>query len=158
VADKIYNKFKDQLVKAVYDWTSGTPVFRIIFVDSTSTYVASDAHNFVADFTSNGGVELPNITGYVGGYGGSGRKAVGTRAVTRDDATLHGEKLTAANLTWTAIGAASGKTLKAFLLVQDITSDALSPLVAYFDSAGSLALNGSDVTLTWGADGVMTLV
>ena len=159
MADKIFDKFKDQLVKAVYDWTSVTPTFRVVFIDSSSTYVPLDGHNFLADATgaSPALVELPNVTGYTGGYGGSGRKAITGRGVTRDDATLHGEKLTASNLTWTALGLGSGKTIKAFVIVQDITSDALSPLVAYFDSGGSLPLNGSDVTLTWGANGVMTL-
>ena len=30
----------------------------VLLVDSTSTYVPSDAHNFLSDFTGNGGVEL----------------------------------------------------------------------------------------------------
>lgn len=162
MADVVYSTgYLNGLVKALHDWTAGGDTYRIILEDSTSTYNPTNASTdkFVSDAVANGFVELPNIAGYTGGYGGSGRKAVGTRAVTDDPAGINGEKLTAANLTWSAIEAVTGgHTVKGWLLVKDITDDAHSLVVAHFTSAGSQALAGFDLSINWGANGVLNLI
>lgn len=82
-------------------------------------------------------------TGYTGGFGGSGRKTLGSKAFNTD-LTNDFVGWTAAALTWTAINAGSPKYL---ILIKEITNDAGSKLIAYLD-LGTVSTNGGDLTLT----------
>src|SRR3990172_10804047 len=66
---------------------------------TTAAYVPDKDHSFASQVTN----ELSG-TGYAGGFGGSGRKALAAKTVTQDDA---GDVayFDAADLTWSAISA-----------------------------------------------------
>lgn len=150
MADKIFNKFKAGLAAKTMDWNVD-PIVVALF-DSTSTLVPADTHNFVSDVIAlNGGVELV-ATGYA-------RTVLTGKSTARDDATLHGMKFLAGNVTYTSVQ--TGKTIKAILVYKRVGPDDTTPaddeLIAYLDSAGALPTNGGNITLTWGANGVLTL-
>jgi hypothetical protein len=85
------------------------------------------------------------------GFGGAGRKAAGTVTASQDN-TLPGAKLVFGNLTWTAIGGTTNDTIGGAALIKEVTSDAASIPIAYWDIADT-PTNGGDFTLTMDASG-----
>jgi hypothetical protein len=82
-------------------------------------------------------------TGYTGGFAGSGRKTIGSKAFSTDTGNDRVE-FTFGAVTWTAINAGNPKYA---ILVKEITNDAASRLIAYLD-LGTVVTNGSDMVLT----------
>lgn len=121
----------------------------------TSSYVANKDDDFVDDGGADDAIdhELTG-TGYAAGFGGSGRKTLGTIAITEDDANDRAE-FDAANLTWTGIDAG---TAAAVVIYKHLTSDLLSTLIAYIDTGGfPVVTNGGDLTITWNDEGIIQL-
>jgi hypothetical protein len=106
----------------------------------TSSYTPDKDHDFASDLTNelSGG-------GYTGGFGGAGRKTIGSKAFSTD-ATNDRVEFTFGAVTWTALGAAAGNP-KYAILVKEITNDAATRLIAYLD-LGTVVTNGSDVIVT----------
>ncbi len=130
------------------DWTSAT--IKVMLMDSS--FSPSKADKTVDTINAH---EIANITGYTGGFGGSGRKTLASAAVTEDD-TNHWAKLAAANLVWSAL--ATGDTIGQYCaIIHEITNDAGSDVLGYVQIAsGNTPTNGSDVDLNWGANGLFT--
>ena len=105
----------------------------------TSSYTPNKDHDFVDDVVAN---ELSG-TGYTGGFAGSGRKTIASKAFSTDT-TNDRVEFTFGAVTWTAINAGSPKYL---ILVKEITNDAASRLIAYLD-LGTVTTNGGDLTVT----------
>ena len=139
----VYNTAANLIANGTIDLD--TTAFKVMLV--TSTYIANRDNDFVAA----GGASDPDdaeivVSGYTGGFGGSGRKAaVITTAV---DKTNDRAEVYIVDLTWTALGA--GATIAAAILIQEITNDAASRLIAYFDVTAT-ATNGGDITLDFDA-------
>lgn len=151
MADHVYNHFKDLVVTAADDWTNWTTI-KALLVDSSSTYVPVDTHHFLSDAQAAAGWAELATTGYT-----AGGNAVAGRSTSENDASSFVQFL-ASNVTWAGLGpAGGGKTVKAVVLYHDTGVASTSELIAYLDSGGSLALNGGNVTLQWGANGVLTL-
>lgn len=108
-------------------------------------YTPSVDHNFASDLTS----ELSG-TGYASGFGGSGRKTLSSKALVEDD-TNDVAYFDAADVTWTGINAG---TIGYAAIVQRGASDAASPLIAVIDVADTVT-NGGDITIQWGALGII---
>lgn len=91
-------------------------------------------------------------TGYTGGFAGSGRKTVASKALVKDD-TNDLVKLTCADTTWAAINAG---TIRYAIVIKEITNDAASLVVAVIDINPSLGIvtDGSDWVLRQGANGL----
>src|SRR3990172_6361583 len=87
-----------------------------------STYTPSKDHIYVSEINTH---ELSG-TGYVGGFAGSGRKALTTTAWVKDS-TNHLVKLTADNPLWTA---PNGITARYAAIIKEITDDAASLVLA----------------------------
>jgi hypothetical protein len=104
----------------------------------TSTYTPDKDHDFASDLTN----ELSG-TGYTGGFAGSGRKTIASKAFSTDTANDRIE-FTWAGVTWTAINAGNPKYA---ILVKEITNDAATRLIAYLD-LGTVVTNGGDLTVT----------
>lgn len=128
-----------------------TDTIKVMLV--TSGYTANKDHDFVSDLTP-GSNELSG-TGYTGGFGGSGRKSLASKTVLVDDAT-DVVNFDAADVTWTAINAG---TIRAAVLIKEITNDAASRLIAYIDNAAEFPLttNGGDVTIQWNSGGILRI-
>ena len=109
---------------------------------------------FIGDFIATA-TEVTS-TGYTGGFGGAGRKALASKALTVDQVNNRAE-FDCADVTWAAISQAAAETWVGFTIVKEITSDALSPVIAHIDTATGIPLtpNGSDITLTIDAEGLL---
>lgn len=153
----VYNGFKSAIMGIP---TSGTPVARVDVIADTlkvmligtgTPYTADADHRFVSTPVAS---EI-SVTGYTGGFGGAGRKALASRTLSADDTNDWGI-FDAADLTWTALG--SGATIGGAVLFKELTSDALSPLIAYF-ALTNTATNGGDITIQWSPSpsGLLTL-
>lgn len=102
-----------------------------------STYTFDPDHQFVSSLT-----EISGVSGYTGGFNGAGRKSA---TVTADYKTASDRvDIAVADLTWTALG--TGDTIGGAALIREITNDAASLAIAFFDFT-DLPTNGSDVTL-----------
>lgn len=110
---------------------------------------------FIGDVLGGTGVEVTS-TGYTGGFGGAGRKTLGSKVLTVDQANNRAE-FDCADVTWASISQAGVETWVAFLIVKEITNDVASPVLAHIDTATGLPLtpNGSDITLTIDAEGLL---
>lgn len=147
-----YNRAKKEIMDGTISLLSDT--IKVMLV--TSSYTFNPDH----DFIDMGGANDPadhelSGTGYTGGYGGSGRKTLASKAITEDDPNDRAE-FDAADVTWTSINAG---TIRAAILIKEGTNDADSKLIAYIDNAAQFPLvtNGGDVTLQWNAEGILQI-
>ena len=111
-------------------------------------YTPNKDHQFVSDVS---GSELSG-TGYTGGYGGSGRKTLASKAMGKSDSTDKAY-FDAADSTWTAINAG---TIGYAVVLKEITNDASSPIICCIDVA-DVVTNGGDVTIVYDSTGIFTL-
>jgi hypothetical protein len=82
-------------------------------------------------------------TGYTGGFGGAGRK---TASVTLTEQTANNRDVDIiTDLTWAALGGATNNTLGGCAWVREVTNDAASIPIAWFQFSANLTTNGSDV-------------
>jgi hypothetical protein len=129
-----YNSGARDVADGTIDLNADT--IKVILV--TSAYTPNKDHDFADDLTN----ELSG-TGYTGGFNGSGRKTIGSKAFSTDTANDRVE-FTFGAVTWTAINAGSPKYA---ILVKEITNDAATRLIAYLD-LGTVTTNGGDLTIT----------
>lgn len=129
-----YNSGLRDVVDRTIDLAADT--IKIILV--TSSYTPDPDHDFASDLTN----ELSG-TGYTGGFGGGGRKTIGSKAF-ETDTTNNRVEFTFGATTWTGINAGSPKYA---ILVKEITNDAATRLIAYLD-LGTVTTNGGDLTIT----------
>jgi hypothetical protein len=104
-----------------------------------STYAPDPDESSLSTFASS----EADCTGYTGGFGGGGRK---TATVTLTEQTANNRVVNIiTDLTWTALGGASNNTLGYAVWLREITNDASSVPIAYFQFSANLTTNGSDV-------------
>ena len=101
------------------------------------------------DYVDEAGADDPidhelSGTGYVAGFGNSGRKVLGTKTITIDKATDRAD-FDAADVTWTAIDAGTASEM---LAIVEITSDAASWLISHHDTNFPVTTNGGNLTVT----------
>ena len=148
MANFVYNKAAELFMNGGLDWD--THAFKVMF--AATTYTPDHDHLTVSALT-----ELANGTGYTGGFNGSGRKTLATLSVVRVDASDRSEGRISAASVWSAINAG---TIKAAIIIREMTSDADSIPVAYIDTVGSgstfpVTTNGGDLTINWDATGAI---
>lgn len=120
-----------------------TDTIKVMLVGPGATFDPDD--NFISDLTG----ELSG-TGYVAGFGGSGRKTLQGKSFTEDDATDYAY-LDGNDLVWVAINAG---TAAAAVLVREMSSDADSVLLAFIPFS-NITTNGGDLNLQWSASGIL---
>ena len=109
---------------------------------------------FVGAFLAGSAVEATS-TGYTGGFEGAGRLSLASKVIAVDQANDRAE-FDCADLTWTAISQAGSETWVAFVIAKELTSDALSPLIAHLEPTGvPLTPNGSDIKITIDTEGLL---
>lgn len=149
-----YNRFALELLDNTKDLVANAGVKVGL---STSTHVPNRDDNFASDGGADDFVdgELSG-TGYTGGFGGAGRKALASKTYTEDDANDRAE-FDAADLTWTAINA--GTVAQANILDETGASDDTgTEVVANIDTGGfPVVTNGGDLTIAWNAEGIIQL-
>lgn len=139
------NYFRKQLLTAGIDVENDSGVKAMLL---STGYTPNKDHDFVDDIVAN---ELSG-TGYVGGFAGSGRKALASRALVQDDSG-DVSYLDCADLTWTAISAG---TIGHIAIVKEITNDAASVIIAIIDVA-DVVTDGGNYTWQVAADGFIKL-
>ncbi|MFQ5641666.1 MAG: hypothetical protein ACE5IR_27135 [bacterium] len=152
MASFIYNTAKKEIMDNTIDLDTDT--LKVMLV--TSSYVANADDDVVDASGANDPVdhELTG-TGYIAGWGNSGRKALTSVTATADKTNDRAE-LDAADLTWSGINA--GTAAAAIIIKEGGANDTTSRLIAYIDSGGfPITTNGGDLTVTWNAEGIIHL-
>lgn len=122
MANVLYPKFKEHILKADIDFDSITVKAALI---DTGTYTYNAAHEFHSDLS--GIVGTPTAVG----------------SVTVTDGVIDG-----ADVTFSSV---SGATVEAVVLYNDTGVSGTSHLIAYLDTGTGLPItpNGGDLQLTW---------
>lgn len=143
MASGFYNQALADILTGSIDMDSNT--LKIMLVDASYTY---DPDHQVVD---NGGNDATDpsfneivATNYTGGFAGAGRKTA-TLTVSKQDANNRAV-ITIGDLTWTALGGATNDTVGGAILIKEITNDAASRVIAFFDLTDT-PTNGGDFTL-----------
>jgi hypothetical protein len=108
---------------------------------ATSAYTPDPDESNLTTFATN----EPSVSGYTGGFGGSGRKSA---SVTLSEQTANNRVVAIlSNLTWTALG--TGGTLAYAVWLREVTNDAASIPISYLNFSSNLPTNGSDVLVSF---------
>ena len=149
MATVLHNRAKAESARGNFDWPGGA--FRAMLCDAG--YVPDPD----IDFVDSGGAGDParheiSTKNYIGGAGGSGRKALMDKAVRQNNEADRAE-LTAADLSWTALGPPAGGPVVAVVVVfQEGASDADSLIIGSLDIT-SQQVNGSAFRLNFSDNG-----
>jgi hypothetical protein len=139
----VYNAVKEDFMNGATDWD--TTDIRCMLVKTTYTFNAD--HLTVDDGSANDPASHELVaTNYV-------RKTVPTRTVVRVDASDRAEARHGV-ITWTALGGAANDTIHGIVFYVHNAADAAARLIA-FDDVTNLTTNGSDVTYTPAAAGLI---
>lgn len=124
---------------------------KLALVDDT--YVHSNTRDFVDDGTADdiASHEI-NVPGYTPGFGSASRKVPANRLLRRDDAGVEIE-FDFDDVVWAAL--AAGVTIGGVALIVEKTSDSDSWVVAFDDLIGNVSTDGTDVTYTPSAEGML---
>lgn len=108
-----------KLLNGDLDWDSGAQAFKVMLIGTGYTFDSND--EFVSDFN---GKEI-NGSGYVGGFGNSGRKDLTDRQtiISGNDIVFLAD-----NISWIAINAG---TVTAIAIIREVTNDGSSEVVLY---------------------------
>ena len=145
MASAWYNRGRYNVLSGAINLTSDT--LKVMLIDNGHTFDADD--NTVSDIVG----DEASGTGYTGGYGGAGRKTIGNKAFSQDDANDRAEFDSTDDQTWTGLNAG---VMRAAVLIKEITDDAGSQLIAYHD-LGDETTNGGNFVVQWHADGLLHL-
>src|SRR5690606_19576027 len=144
MASVFYSAAKKKLCDGTIEWLSDTIKCALV----GSGYTPNADHEFMSEITDSPTAELSG-TGYVGGFNGSGRKTLASKAINVDNANDRAE-FDAADLTWSGINAG---TVEYLVLLVEVTTDADSHLICAID-VSSFVTNGGDLTVTWNNEGI----
>ncbi len=128
-------------VEEIHDGTIDLDTDTLKVMICNSTYTPANTDDYVDEAGASDPVDAEiSVTGYTGGWGGSGRK---TATVTLTQST---NKLVVslADITWTSLGSGATPT-HAILIKEGVSDDTDSRLIAAWAISG--ATNGNDATL-----------
>jgi hypothetical protein len=137
MANKLYPRFKETLLKAGVDLTTAT--IKVVLVD-TGGYTQTDTHQFLSSVPSAARVGTPV---------GLASKTVALGVFDADDVTF----------TSVPAGTGSASAEEALVIYRDTGVEATSDLIAYIDTATGLPVspNGGNIVITWDAAGILSL-
>ena len=146
MASFLYDNAKAKLSDGTINWIGDTLKLMLV----TSAYAPSQSHVNV----SSASVTELSGTGYVAGFGGSGRMAIPSKSSSVDSVNHHGDLTETGSVIWSAINAG---TVRYVLVIKEVGSaDSSSLLVACIDSdllpqlaPNGIVTNGSDLILNW---------
>ncbi len=149
MASFVYGLAAELMIEQTLDWISDGLKVGL----SDSTHVPAKDDQFLDDVGSDDFIdgELTG-SGYVAGFGNSGRQVLGTPTVVYDVGNTRVE-LSGTNITWTGIDAG---TIEHATVLKEITNDAASIVVVEIDLATQVT-NGGDITIQWDAEGIVQL-
>jgi hypothetical protein len=139
----VYQNGLGKILDRTIDYISDT----IKCLLTKDTYTENKDHIFVSDV-----VEIDNVTGYTGGFAGSGRQTLGSKAITIDD-TNDRVRLTAADASFGTL--AAGTTIRGYIAYKHLTSDAASRVISHRKLAVDTPTNGSSITAEYATNDVL---
>jgi hypothetical protein len=148
VANFVYNIAKKQLLDGDIDFNAPDDI-RILLLEAATDENPDDV-TVQAVLARAGTTELTS-TGYA-------RQALAGEATSQDDANDRAE-FDANDVTFSAVSQAAAETVIGWVVFKFITDDAGSIPIIFVDTATGLPLtpNGSDITITWNAEGILQL-
>lgn len=148
MANFVYNIAKQGLMNGTIDLDADD--IRILLLEAATDENPDDA-DVQAVLARAGTTELSS-TGYA-------RQALTTEAVNLDNANDRAE-FDADNVTFTSVSQVSSEQVVAYIIYKFVTNDAGSTPILFVDTATGLPLtpNGSNITITWDAEGILQLV
>lgn len=142
MAEFLYNQGSMDLWDGTNDILTNGAV-KVMLV--TSSYTADRDDDYVDEAGANDPIdhELTG-TGYVAGFGNSGRKALASKTITIDKASDRSD-FDAADVTWTGIDAGTAAQM---LCIVELTDDTATVLISHHDTNFPVTTNGGDLTVT----------
>jgi hypothetical protein len=140
MASRMFNRGMYEIINQTTNWTTAN--IDVLLVDTS--YAFDPDQKFVSDIGV--GVELvtDNYT----------RKDLPGPTITEDDPS-DSVILDADDITWTALGPATGGPVVAGAIIfRNSGADGSSPLLAFLDFTDT-QLNGGDFTVAWSANGIV---
>lgn len=149
MASFVYNKAAQEIADGTVDLLNDTIKTMLV----TSAYTPNRDDLVVDAGGANDALDAEiSVSGYTGGWGGSGRKALTGKTLTTDNTNDRAE-FDADNLTWSTLG--TGATIAAMIVIKEGgANDTTSRLIAYLDVTDT-PTNGGDVTFTFDAEGII---
>jgi hypothetical protein len=149
VANFVYNIAKKQLLDGDIDFNAPDDI-RILLLQAATDEDPDDV-NVQAVLARAGTTELTS-TGYT-------RQALANEATSQDDPNDRAE-FTSDPITFTAVSQLAAEVVIGWVIFKFITNDANSIPIMFVDSATGLPLtpNGSDITITPNAEGLLQLI
>ena len=145
MANAAYNEAKTELLKGTLDFDAPDDI-RVLLLE-TAGFDATDAT--IGAVLAGAAVELTS-TGY-------SRQALAGEGVTKDDVNDRGE-FNADDTTFSSVSRDGSETIVAAIVFKFITNDAASIPIAYIDTGGfPISPNGSNIVITWNAEGILQL-
>lgn len=137
----LYTKMGKVILDGGLDLSSGADTIEVMLLGA---HTADPDDEFVADLVAD---EL-SVTGYTGGYGGASRKVLASQD-TVEDLTNDLVLFDGTDIIWESLS--GGATVEHVIIYKNITSDALSPLLAHIDTVVPPfpASTGGNFTVSW---------
>ncbi len=149
MASGMGNKALEEILKGIIDLD--TDALKIMLVDDSYVFDPDvDVVDPDDDSVNDAHHHEVVATNYTGDFGGAGRKAA-TLSVAENDTDDRAD-VTIGDLIWTALGGAVNDNVGMALLIQEITNDQASRVIAAFDITDT-PTNGGDFTLDFAASG-----
>lgn len=150
MASGAYTSGITKMLDGSYDFL--TDVIRVILIRA-AVYTFNKDDDFVDAGGSSDVLDAElSVSGYTGGHGGSGRKALASKTITTND-TSDRVEVDCADFTWTAL--ASGQTIAAAVVEKPGTSDDTTAILICYMDPTDVPTNGSDITLTIASNGFL---
>lgn len=149
MANFVYNIAKKGLVDGTIDLDTAGDDIRILLLQAATDEDPDDA-TVQAVLARAGTTELTS-TGYA-------RQALAGEATTNDTANDRAE-FDATDVTFSSVSQASSETVIGYVIYKFVTADSDSIPILFVDTATGIPLtpNGSDITITWDAEGILQL-
>lgn len=145
MASQVFQSGLGKIVDRTIDFIADTIKCYLV----ASGYTSDPDHDFVSNVT-----EIGNVTNYVGGFGGAGRKTLASKTITIDD-TNNRVRLTAADVSFGALG--TGVTILGYAFTKETTSDAASVVFSYRELSSGVPTNGASITAEVGTNDVLRM-
>lgn len=154
MANFMFNTAAHEIHNGTLDLAGEVTAGKLKVMLVNNTYSPDRDHDFVADVVAGEIV----ATGYTGGHGGAGRKAVANAAFSLDKANDRSEFDTDNPAAWNPLGGAANDDVEGIIVIQEKTSDADSRVIYFIDTVAGFptlpfTTTGGQFGVTVGADG-----
>lgn len=144
MASFTYNEGANQLeTNGSVSWSADT--IELVLVKSTYAANKDDTNTVLA------AAEISGVSGYIGGFGGAGRKVLGTKTKTKDTANDRIVYDAADPSAWTL---GTGDTIGGVVVQKKGSADDTTAVLLFFLDFTDVPTNGGTFTLTFDANGI----